>query len=51
VAVWINSEKIARDVIVVGASAGGFRAVSDLLSRLPADLPAFVGIVIHRGAA
>jgi two-component system, chemotaxis family, protein-glutamate methylesterase/glutaminase len=51
VAVWINSEKIARDVIVVGASAGGFRAVTELLSRLPADLPALIGIVIHRGAA
>lgn len=47
---WINSEKIARDVIVVGASAGGFRAVIDLLARLPAGLPAFIGIVIHRGA-
>jgi two-component system chemotaxis response regulator CheB len=51
VAVWINTEKIARDVIVVGASAGGFVAVIDLLSRLPADLAAFIGVVIHRGAA
>jgi two-component system chemotaxis response regulator CheB len=51
VAVWINSEKIARDVIVVGASAGGFVAVIDLLSQLPADLAAFIGVVIHRGAA
>ena len=47
----INPEKIARDVIVVGASAGGIRAVIELLSRLPADLPAFIGVVIHRGAA
>ena len=47
----INPEKIARDGIVVGASAGGIRAVIELLSRLPADLPAFVGVVIHRGAA
>jgi two-component system chemotaxis response regulator CheB len=46
----INPEKIARDVIVVGASAGGIRAVIELLSRLPADLPAFIGVVIHRGA-
>jgi len=50
VTVWINSEKIARDVIVVGASAGGFRAVIELLARLPADLAAFIGVVIHRGA-
>jgi two-component system chemotaxis response regulator CheB len=48
--VSINSEKIARDVIVVGASAGGVRAVIDVLSRLPPDLPAFIGVVIHRGA-
>ncbi len=46
----INHEKIARDVIVVGASAGGIRAVIEMLSRLPADLPAFIGVVIHRGA-
>lgn len=48
--VLINPEKIARDVIVVGASAGGIRAVIELLSRLPEDLPAFIGVVIHRGA-
>jgi two-component system chemotaxis response regulator CheB len=45
----INTEKIVRDVIVVGASAGGIPAVIELLSRLPADLPAFMGVVIHRG--
>ncbi|MEO8183823.1 MAG: chemotaxis protein CheB [Deltaproteobacteria bacterium] len=38
-------------MIVIGASAGGFRAVIDLLARLPADLPAWIGVVIHRGAA
>jgi two-component system chemotaxis response regulator CheB len=46
----INPEKIARDVIVVGASAGGIQAVVEMLSRMPADLPAFMGVVIHRGA-
>jgi two-component system chemotaxis response regulator CheB len=46
----INPQKIVRDVIVIGASAGGIRAVIEVLSRLPADLPAFVGVVIHRGA-
>lgn len=46
----INAEGLARDVIVVGASVGGIKAVIELLSRLPADLPAFVGVVIHRGA-
>ena len=46
----INEDRIARDVIVIGASAGGIEAVTEMLSRLPADLPAFIGIVIHRGA-
>jgi two-component system chemotaxis response regulator CheB len=49
VSVTINPEKIRRDVIVVGASAGGIRAVIEMLSRIPADLPAFMGVVIHRG--
>lgn len=48
--VSINSEKIVRDVVVVGASVGGIRAVIEVLSGLPADLPAFIGVVIHRGA-
>ena len=46
----INPERIVRDVIVVGASVGGISAVIELLSRLPRELSAFVGIVIHRGA-
>ncbi len=46
----INPLKIVRDVIVIGASTGGHHAVTEILSRLPEDLPAFIGIVIHRGA-
>lgn len=46
----INAQKQTRDVIVIGASAGGIRAIITLLSRLPADLPAILGVVIHRGA-
>lgn len=46
----MNTAHLPRDVIVMGASAGGIRAVVAVLSRLPADLPAFVGVVIHRGA-
>jgi two-component system, chemotaxis family, protein-glutamate methylesterase/glutaminase len=49
--VTINSERIVRDVIVVGGSKGGIRAVTALLSRLPAALPAFIGVVIHRGSS
>jgi len=46
----INTEKRARDVIVIGASAGGIQAVGEILPRLPATLPAIVGVVIHRGS-
>jgi two-component system chemotaxis response regulator CheB len=37
-----------RDVIVIGASAGGFEALSLLLSRLPAGFPAMMAITLHR---
>src|SRR6187431_3004561 len=47
----INAEERARDVIVIGASAGGIEAVIEILSHFPADLPAVVGVVIHRGAS
>ena len=46
----INTEKQTRNVIVIGASAGGIEAIIAVLSELPADLPATIGVVIHRGA-
>jgi two-component system chemotaxis response regulator CheB len=46
----INAEAIVRDVIVIGASSGGIAAVSCVLRALPSDLPAFIGVVIHRSA-
>jgi two-component system chemotaxis response regulator CheB len=36
-----------RDIIVVGASAGGASALQQLLATLPADLPAAVFVTMH----
>jgi two-component system, chemotaxis family, protein-glutamate methylesterase/glutaminase len=36
-----------RDIIVIGASAGGVPALSKLVAALPGDLPAAVFIVLH----
>jgi two-component system chemotaxis response regulator CheB len=44
----INAERIKRDVIAIRASAGGVEPLTDLLERLPPNLPATVAIVLHR---
>src|SRR5262249_49986675 len=44
----INNQRIARDIITIGASAGGVEALLHLFSLLPNDLPAAIAFVIHR---
>ncbi|HSP20225.1 MAG TPA: chemotaxis protein CheB [Myxococcaceae bacterium] len=39
-----------RDIVVIGTSAGGLAALQHLVSRLPADLPAALFIVMHSAA-
>ena len=43
-----NVEGIKRDIIVIGASAGGVTALSQLFATLSEQLPATIGVVLHR---
>ena len=36
-----------RDIVVIGASAGGIEAVSDVIRELPPDFPGSVFVVVH----
>lgn len=47
----INTEGVKRDVIVIGASAGGVMALDELFAALPARLPACIGVVLHRSTS
>jgi two-component system chemotaxis response regulator CheB len=42
-----GSGHVKRDIIVIGASAGGIDALQTLVGTLPPDLPAAVFIVLH----
>lgn len=39
--------QLTRDIIVIGASAGGVQALKQLVAGLPADFPATVCVVLH----
>jgi two-component system, chemotaxis family, protein-glutamate methylesterase/glutaminase len=40
----------SRHLVVIGGSAGGIKALTDLLAELPPKLPAAVAVVLHRPA-
>jgi two-component system chemotaxis response regulator CheB len=44
----INPERARRDVIVIGASAGGVVALRELFAKLPSDMEAAIAVVLHR---
>ena len=47
----LPAEHKRRDIVVIGASAGGVRALRNLAAALPAEFPAAVLIVLHVGAS
>ncbi len=46
----LNAQELRRDVLVVGASAGGIEPALHLLGSIPDGLELIVALVIHRGA-
>jgi two-component system chemotaxis response regulator CheB len=47
-AVVVKAEELVRDLFVFGGSAGGIEALLGVLRRLPPDLPATIGVALHR---
>jgi two-component system chemotaxis response regulator CheB len=45
----LNSKGIARNVVVIGASAGGIEVLIRIFSQLQPNLAAVLAVVLHRG--
>lgn len=46
----INAEGVKRDIIVIGASAGGVPALQQIFAEFPPHMNAVVGVVLHRSS-
>jgi two-component system chemotaxis response regulator CheB len=46
----LNPKLQTRDIVVIGASAGGLDAASSVIRGLPQDFPAAVFVVLHMAA-
>jgi two-component system chemotaxis response regulator CheB len=44
----VNAEELVRDLFVFGGSAGGIEALLEVLRGLRPDLPATIGVTLHR---
>jgi len=44
----INQERVTRDIVTIGASAGGVQALRQLFASLPPSFPGVISAVIHR---
>lgn len=42
-----NPKNFKRDIVVIGASAGGVKAILELVKSLPPDFPASIFVVLH----
>lgn len=46
----INPDRARRDIVVLGASAGGITALRELFAKFPSDMEAAIAVVLHRSS-